>query len=190
VVKHTLQWMQENPRASAGICNLSINLTGYSLSDTEFHEWLRQTIDSSGVDPRKLCFEITETVAISHLSQTNDFLKGLRARGCRVALDDFGSGVSSYGYLKWLEVDSVKIDRQFVKDVVKDPIDLATVRSIHEIVKIMGKRTVAEGVEDLVTLVKLRELGVDHAQGYHIHRPSPLDELADRNAIVNDGRAA
>jgi EAL domain-containing protein (putative c-di-GMP-specific phosphodiesterase class I) len=181
VVKNTLDWMKQNPQALADIASLSINLTGYSLSDTEFHDWLCRTVDESGIDPHRLCFEVTETVAIAHIEQTNMLLRGLRDRGCLVALDDFGSGLSSYGYLKGLEVDTVKIDRQFVRNVATDPIDFATVRSIHEVSKIMGKRTVAEGVEDRETWDALQDLGVDHAQGYLIHRPSPLADLADAN---------
>ncbi|MCP5085795.1 MAG: EAL domain-containing protein, partial [Rhodobacteraceae bacterium] len=107
----------------------------------------------------------------------SQFLKVLKDLGCRVALDDFGSGMSSFAYLKNMPIDYLKIDGLFVKDIVDDPIDLAMVRSIHEIGHAMGKLTIAEYVESQAILGKLREIGVDYAQGFDIGQPQPIDEL-------------
>ncbi len=125
----------------------------------------------------KICFEITETAAITNLVSATRFITALKGWGCHFALDDFGSGLSSFAYLKQLAVDFLKIDGVFVKDVVDDPINLAMVKSINDIGKVMGKRTIAEFVENESILRKLREVGVDYAQGYRIGRPTPLERL-------------
>jgi Amt family ammonium transporter len=126
-----------------------------------------------------LGFEVTETAAIANLAQAERFISALREEGAHFALDDFGSGLSSFGYLKSLAVDYLKIDGMFVKDILRDPIDLAMVRSINEIGHIMGKRTVAEFVENEAILERLREIGVDFVQGYHIGMPGRLDEVIE-----------
>ena len=129
------------------------------------------------VAPSQICFEITETAAIANLGSAIHFIKTLKARGCRFALDDFGSGLSSFAYLKTLPVDFLKIDGLFVKDIVDDAINLAMVKSINEIGQVMGKRTIAEFVENESTLEKLKEIGIDYAQGYGIGRPLPIDNM-------------
>jgi EAL domain-containing protein (putative c-di-GMP-specific phosphodiesterase class I) len=122
-------------------------------------------------------FEITETAAVGSLDQAVSVIQQLQARGATVALDDFGVGMSSMAYLKRLPVDFVKIDGQFVRDMATDPLDLAMVRSINDIAHLMGKQTIAEFVETESVLVLLRSLGVDHAQGYFVGRPMPIDDL-------------
>ena len=134
-------------------------------------------LDGTNVPAEKLCFEITETAAITNLVSATRFITALKGWGCHFALDDFGSGLSSFAYLKQLAVDFLKIDGVFVKDVVNDPINLAMVKSINDIGKVMGKRTIAEFVENDGILEKLREVGVDYAQGYRVGRPKPLDRL-------------
>ncbi|MFM9437025.1 diguanylate cyclase (GGDEF)-like protein/PAS domain S-box-containing protein [Janthinobacterium sp. CG_23.3] len=151
----------------------AINLSGATLCDDDFLQFIRGQFQQSAVDPASICFEITETVAIANLVQATALMRELRAIGCQFALDDFGSGMSSFAYLKHLPVHYLKIDGSFVKDMVKAPIDRAMVESINHIGHVMGIRTIAEFVEDEATLEALREIGVDFAQGYAIQRPQP-----------------
>jgi EAL domain-containing protein (putative c-di-GMP-specific phosphodiesterase class I) len=129
------------------------------------------------IPTHKICFEITETAAIANLSSATKFINYLRERGSLFSLDDFGSGLSSFAYLKNLQVDYLKIDGFFVKDIVDDEVDLAMVRAINEVGHIMSKKTIAEFVENEEIFNLLRELSVDYAQGYGISKPLPLDQL-------------
>ncbi len=174
VVTHALQWVAAH-QDRLGQC--SINLSGQSLGDAAFMEFVLQSLSDTTVPCSKLCFEITETAAISNLQTAHHFIASLRARGCKFALDDFGSGLSSFAYLRNLPVDVLKIDGQFVKDIAHDPVSLAMVKSIHEIGCLMGKRTVAEFVESPAILAVLREIGVHYAQGYAVGYPVPLDQV-------------
>ena len=140
-------------------------------------QFVLRKFDECGVSPEKICFEVTETAAIGNLMKATRFMSILKDRGCRFSLDDFGSGMSSFGYLKNLPVDYLKIDGVFVKDIADDPVDFAMVKAINEMGHVMGKRTVAEFVEKEAILLKLREIGVDYAQGYGIAKPRPLTEL-------------
>ncbi len=153
----------------------SINLSGQSLGDRELLAIIRQGCRQ--VAPERLCFEITETAAICNLPRARPFLEALRQLGCRLALDDFGTGLSSYAYLRRLPVDLLKIDGQFVRDICQDPVALAMIRSINEVTHILGKRTVAEWVENRSILEQLRELAVDYVQGYHLGEPVPLEQI-------------
>lgn len=153
---------------------ITINLSGASLGDDGLFEFIRATRDEFGIAFSEVCFEITETVAISNLSRATQLIRELRTLGCRFALDDFGSGLSSFAYLKNLPVDYIKIDGGFVKDIVTDPIDRAMVEAIHQIGKIMKIQTIAEWVENEATLSILKEIGVDFAQGFHIGKPQPV----------------
>jgi diguanylate cyclase (GGDEF)-like protein/PAS domain S-box-containing protein len=177
VIDAAFAWLTKHPMHLAGLSLCAINLSGHSLGDDDFLEFVIQRFSTSDVPPSKICFEITETAAIANFSRATRFIRALKQLGCPFALDDFGSGLSSFAYLKTLPVDFLKIDGVFVKDLVHDPLDLAMVKSINELGQVMGKRTIAECVENDEILGKLRELGVDYAQGYGVGRPRPLDEL-------------
>lgn len=173
VVGNVLRFLREQPGA-AGRDIWTINLSGQSLGDDHFLAFVIEGLAGSGVDPRRICFEITETAAIADIARAQRFMGELKKLHCRFALDDFGSGMSSYAYLKNLPVDFVKIDGAFVKNITKDTIDFVMVESFNRISHIMGIQTVAEFVEDEMTAQRLREIEVDYVQGYHIHRPEPL----------------
>ncbi|TNF39252.1 MAG: EAL domain-containing protein [Gammaproteobacteria bacterium] len=154
----------------------TINLSGQTLSDPSFVDDISALFELHDIQPEKICFEITETAAISHLKNAMKLINELKSMGCAFALDDFGSGLSSFAYLKNLPVDYLKIDGAFVKDMIDDPIDFAMVKSINEVGHVMGKQIIAEFVEDELILEKLRELGVDYAQGYAIGRPEKMTD--------------
>lgn len=174
VVTHALQWMVQHQDQ---IDQCSINLSGQSLGDEVFMAFVLDTLAHTPLPCHKLCFEITETAAISNLHTAKHFIDTLRQLGCKLSLDDFGSGLSSFAYLRNLPVDELKIDGQFVRDIATDPISLAMVKSIHEIGCLMGKKTVAEFVETPAILELLRGFGVHYAQGYSVGYPMPVDEL-------------
>jgi diguanylate cyclase (GGDEF)-like protein/PAS domain S-box-containing protein len=174
VITTILNWYSQNPDKFAALALCSINLSGQSLSDEEILRYVVNSFENIGIDPRKFCFEITETAAIANLTNATHFIKTLKERGVRFSLDDFGSGLSSFAYLKNLPVDYLKIDGQFVKDVLVDPIDLAMVKSINDIGHVMGKKTIAEFVETRAILDIMEDIGIDYAQGYGIAKPSVL----------------
>ncbi|MEA3275114.1 MAG: EAL domain-containing protein [Pseudomonadota bacterium] len=177
VTSKAFEWLADHPDHLQQLSLCAINLSGLSLGNEEFLDFVAKTFKENRVLPQKICFEVTETAAIANLSGATRFLKALKSYGCQFALDDFGSGMSSFSYLKNLPVDYLKIDGVFVKDIVDDPIDLAMVKSIHEIGRAMGKLTIAEYVENKAILGKLQEIGIDYAQGYYIGRPQPIEEL-------------
>ena len=150
---------------------LSLNLSGTSLSDESFMSFLEAELDRFPIEPGALCFEVTETATISNIAEVAEFMHRLKSRGCLFSLDDFGSGLSSFAYLKELPVDLIKIDGDFVGDILKSPADAAVVDAISRVGKAMSIRTVAERVDSLELLEALRELGVDYAQGYHFAKP-------------------
>ena len=150
----------------------NINLSGHSLNDEAYHFIIAQ-LEETGIDPNGICFEITETTAIDNLGYATSLIRRLKKLGCRFALDDFGSGLSSFGYLKTLPLDYLKIDGSFVRDMTSDLISQAMVESIHHIGHVMGLQTIAEGVENETILAKVRELGIDYAQGFAINDPQP-----------------
>jgi len=155
----------------------SINLSGISLSNDTVLARIMELIEKYKLKKDTICFEITETAAIANLSNACNFIKELNKLGCQFSLDDFGSGLSSFTYLKNLPVNSIKIDGSFVKDINKDLMDFAFVKSINEIGHVMGMKTIAEFVENVSILKLLRDINVDMAQGFFIQRPLPLDEL-------------
>jgi diguanylate cyclase (GGDEF)-like protein/PAS domain S-box-containing protein len=177
VITSAFEWFCNNPQHLKLLSLCSINLSGQSLGDDELLTFILQRFSETGIPPHKICFEITETAAISKLSSASQWIQSLRQRGCRFALDDFGSGLSSFGYLKTLPVDYLKIDGQFIKDIIGNPMNMAIVRSIHEIARVMGTSTIAEFVESDAILEKLREIGIDYAQGYGISRPQPFEYM-------------
>ena len=163
---------QQDPRRL--MCN--INLSGASLGEPGLQSYIDEQLALHQVPPDTICFEITESVAIANLERAATFMHAMRQKGCRFALDDFGSGLSSFAYLKTLPVDYLKIDGVFVKDVAHDPVARAMVQAIHTVGHVMGIKTVAEYVENDRILAALREIGVDYAQGYGIAHPRPMEE--------------
>ena len=178
VVGNVLRWMHEHPEAVATLDHLSINLSGHSLNDTSLLEFLFEHFQRYPVPRERLCFEVTETAAIANLEDAADFIRELQGLGCRFSLDDFGSGLASYGHLKNLPVDYIKIDGSFIRNMTDDPADIALVRSINEMGHLMGKRTIAEYVENDRIRECLREIGIDYVQGYGVEKPKPLDSLS------------
>jgi len=155
----------------------SINLSGSSLGDPSMLSYVREQLGRHNLPPETLCFEITETAAVANLALAAHFIRELKALGCWFALDDFGSGMSSFAYLQSLPVDSLKIAGAFLRHIETDPVEYAMVEAIHRVGHVMRLKTVAEGVESLDTLETLRRIGVDYAQGYAIAEPRPLEEL-------------
>lgn len=153
---------------------VSINLSGQSLSDETFLDDVLSYLKGSRVDKSRIYFEITETSAMAHLGRALRFIGALKEQGCRFILDDFGSGFSSFSYLRNLPVELLKIDGELVRDMARDPVLKAMVRSIHEISHSIGLKTIAEWVEDEATLDALKELGVDYGQGFLLHRPEKI----------------
>jgi len=182
VVSHALAWMVPHQDQ---IEQCSINLSGQSLGDPMFMAFVLEALAATPMPCHKLCFEITETAAIGNLHAAKDFIDTLRRLGCKLSLDDFGSGLSSFAYLRNLPVDVLKIDGQFVRDIATDAVSLAMVKSIHEIGCLMGKETVAEFVENPTILALLRGFGVHYAQGYSVGYPVPLDEVLLSPALLH-----
>jgi len=179
VINYSFSMLMQYPLFLSSIGHFSINLSGQSLTEDGFLDFIISMFDETGMQPEKICFEITETAAIANLSMASNFINTLRDIGCRFALDDFGSGLSSFGYLKNLPVDYLKIDGMFVRDIVTDPIDRAMVKSINEIGQVMGMETIAEFVESDEITEMLRDIGVDYVQGYAFGAPIPLTDVLD-----------
>ncbi|MDE1164256.1 MAG: EAL domain-containing protein [Pseudomonas sp.] len=169
VFKVIQQCMNEAPKGPLAMC--AINLSGISIGDDEFLGYLREQFQRFAIAPQLICFEITETAAISNLGSAIRFINELKSLGCKFSLDDFCAGMSSFAYLKHLPVDYLKIDGSFVKDMLDDPVNRAMVEVINHIGHVMGKQTIAEFVETPLIEQALLEIGVDYAQGYLIERP-------------------
>jgi diguanylate cyclase (GGDEF)-like protein/PAS domain S-box-containing protein len=180
VVDHILIWMELHYQHLGDIDHFAINLSGASLGSRTLLSHIMQQITLHNLPPSMIKFEITETAAISNLRDATLFIKTLREFGCQFALDDFGSGLSSFAYLKHLPVSTLKIDGMFVKDILDDPIDEAMVKSINDIGHVMGMKTIAEFVENDAIKQRLKDMGVDFAQGYGIGRPVPIDDILQR----------
>jgi len=177
VISNALHWLAANPATTQRIGRVYVNLSGDSLSDPQLHDFIRTMLDETRVQPVKIGFEITETAAIGNLTRANQLIAELRRLGCAFSLDDFGSGVSSFAYLKALTVDWLKIDGLFVGNIVHDRVDHEMVRSITDIGHVMGKKVVAESVESTAVLERLRQMGVDYAQGHALGSPIGLDAV-------------
>lgn len=177
VVESAFHWIKDNPQKMAKLGMVSINLSGHSLTDTQMMSYVFDRLLEYKLPPEKICFEITETTAISNLADAVDLMRELKKIGCRFALDDFGAGHATYNYLKHLPLDFVKIDGAFVRDICTDENDYVMVRSINDLSHYLGLQTIAEYVEDDGILQRLSEIGVDYAQGYGIERPRWLDSL-------------
>lgn len=183
VINNFCSYLQKKLKAesqtSRGIGNsfkrlYTINLSGESINNDELLNFLKNQFQTYQIPTEIICFEITETVAVSNLDRAGQIIQEIRAMGCKIALDDFGSGMSSFGYLKYLPVDYLKIDGSFVKDIVDDPIDYAMVEAINRIGHVMGIETIAEYVANEQILRKIQAIGVDYAQGFGIAKPQPL----------------
>jgi diguanylate cyclase (GGDEF)-like protein/PAS domain S-box-containing protein len=161
-------------QSSAPGVTWSINLSGTSIGDERLLDYIIEQKALHGISFRQVCFEITETAAITNLQKANALIGKLRALGCRFALDDFGVGMASFNYLKHLQVDYLKIDGSFIKELVTSPLDRAIVRSIAQVAHAAGKQTIAEFVENEAIIECLREMGVDYAQGYGVGHPMPI----------------
>ncbi|WP_433200331.1 putative bifunctional diguanylate cyclase/phosphodiesterase [Dactylosporangium sp. CS-047395] len=184
VIGAALERLAERYRgADPGDEVFSINLSGSSLGDASLLQYIRDELEEHGVPPRAICFEVTETVAVGDVDRAVAFIRELRALGCQFALDDFGSGLSGFTYLKQFPADLVKIDGSFVRGIVRDPLDRAVVESVHRISHEMGLRTIAEFVEDAEILEALRAIGVDYAQGYGTGVPVPFDGWLAEHAL-------
>ncbi len=177
VVSTALDWLSDNPDHLRSLSLCSINLSGLSLGDVPLLDYLVERLKHRRNLSGKLCFEVTETAAIANFNNALHFIGTLKSIGCRFALDDFGSGLSSFAYLKKLPVDFLKIDGVFVEDIANDPVSLAMVNSINEVGHLMGMETIAEFVKNDQILAKLRAIGVNYAQGYGVGKPRPLAEL-------------
>jgi diguanylate cyclase (GGDEF)-like protein/PAS domain S-box-containing protein len=169
------------PHSKAALTNAfyAVNLSGASINDSSFIDFLRKLLTRFNLPRGLLCFEVTETTAISNLTKAAQLIHEVKAMGCRFALDDFGIGMSSFAYLKYLPVDYIKIDGVFVRDMATDPMDHAIVEAINRIAHILGLKTVAEFVESETILDRLRAIGVDYAQGYFIAKPEALVKSDD-----------
>ena len=176
VIRNALRIIDGLRGKPGGDCSFSINLSGQSAADPTLRFFIQEQIELYDVDPAQIWFELTETAAISHFSVAVDLIKSIRGFGSKVALDDFGSGLSSFGYLKNLPVDVIKIDGQFVKEIANNTIDREMVRAIHHVGRSMGIETVAEFVESQAIVDELIKIGIDYAQGYHIGKPCSISD--------------
>ena len=177
VTKTVFDWINRHRDRMPELHGFAINLSGQTASDPAFIDFVRQQFQRTGIDHDWVSFEVTETAAVASLSGTAGIIHELKRMGCKVALDDFGSGLASYSYLKELPVDWLKIDGVFVRDITNDREDYAVVKSINDIGHFLGKKTIAEYVKDDATLDRIREIGVDFGQGFGIARPMLMDDL-------------
>ncbi|MES3006976.1 MAG: EAL domain-containing protein [Pseudomonadota bacterium] len=185
VITHFFTWFATHVGQLDEIDCFSVNLSGQSLGDPEFLEFLSTELSRHQMPVNRICFEITETSLIENLVYTGRFIRSLKELGCRFALDDFGAGMSSFTYLRNLPVDVLKIEGMFCKNIRSSAIDRAMVSSINEIGHLMNLQTVAEYVETAETLAICQELGIDYAQGFHLHRPEPLENcLTKRSEVI------
>ena len=177
VVRNAFEWLAGESARLRTISLASLNISGGSLCDPEFISYLLELWAAGGIPAQKICLEVTETAAVTDIATAQKVMRDLRALGFRFALDDFGSGLCSFAYLKHLPVDYLKIDGTFVRQADRNATSRAMVQAINQIAQVMGKRTVAEFVENAAIMNVVRGLGVDFAQGYGIHRPAPLQTL-------------
>ena len=184
VVREAFTWISQLMDEQKVVPHLAINLSGASVTDNSFMEYLLEQISEFGVGTSRLCFEITETGTISNLVKAADFVRSFRNLGCKFSIDDFGTGLASHNYLRELPVDYVKIDGSFITGIAKSRSDYAMARSINDLAHFLGQETIAESVESDAIIVKLEEIGVDYLQGWGVGRPKPLAEVtADLSSL-------
>jgi len=172
VINRALSWLADNPSHTEQVAHCGINISAESLATSSLIEFISEKLAIYAVPAEKICIEVTETAAVQNIEQANDHLRRLKELGCKVALDDFGTGMSSFSYLKHLDVDFLKIDGAFIRNIKDDPVDFAMVKAIKDVGKIMDIQTIAEFVEDDMTLSVLNLIGIDYAQGYGIGKPA------------------
>ena len=182
VIEHTMQWLAETNNSDNRPVTVAINLSGQTISTPDMLKFIIDKMEETGVSAEHIIFEITETAAIANITSATSFMLTLRGCGFRFSLDDFGSGLSSFTYLKKLPVDFLKIDGAFVRDILSDPVDYAMVRSINELGQLLGMETIAEFVETTELADELRRMGVNYAQGYAYARPQPLNNFTRNQA--------
>ncbi|WP_432822297.1 two-component system response regulator [Trichloromonas sp.] len=171
VIRNAISLLGQYP----GLKRLAINLSAHAFGDEGIMPLVEDLLRKENVDPGRIIFELTESASLTNVSATQKMIARLQEIGCRFAVDDFGTGFSTFSYLKQFPANSIKVDGSFIRDLGNDPVNLALVRSIHEVARTLGKETVAEFVENETDLHVLREMGIDFAQGYHIGRPGPID---------------
>ena len=185
VLRNTIKWLSARSENDPTIDMLCINLSGQSIGDRIFHrEAIEMLSEAGSTICEKICLEITETAAVTNLADASLFIEQVNRLGVRIALDDFGAGASSFGYLKNLAVDILKIDGQFIKDLVDDPLDDVAVRCFIDVARVVGLKTVAEFVDKPAVLSRVRALGIDYAQGFLVHKPEPIDCLTELSSAA------
>jgi|GEM_PF-3042657 len=180
VLKRIFGELEQHPQIWQRCSLLSVNLSGSSLNDDRLLAFIEALFEDHQVPPQRICFELTETAAVANLTKTADLVRYLQRLGCTFSIDDFGTGFSSYEYLKRLPVDYVKIDGSFVKEIERSPSDLAMVKSINEIAHVLGRKTIAEYVETASIRQCLTDMGIDFVQGYGVQMPLSLDSFLGR----------
>ena len=185
VVTHTLEWMSAQFQQTGEFPKCAINISGASIGDLYFREFMLHTLEDSDVPGHCLCFEITETAAVANFDDAIAFMSVLKQFDCQFALDDFGSGMSSFTYLKNLPVDYVKIDGAFVRDLLVDDVSLAMVKALADVSAVMNIQTIAEFVETNDVRLKLEEIGIDYVQGYGVGKPQSLTQFEVSSVQVN-----
>jgi len=175
MLTQVLSLMQQGALGHFGM--VAVNLSGQSIGDRSFQTFVQDLVSSTSFDHSKLCFEITETAVVTHIECARNFVIAARALGVKIALNDFGAGASSFGYLKSLPVDYLKIDGQFVQRVCEDGLDRTAIRAFRDVARVCGLKTVAEYVEHPDTFAELKNIGIDFVQGYLFHGPEPIDNL-------------
>jgi len=175
VIKNSMSWLAETEKSGGDPITISINLSGQTIGSPDMLKFIIDQMEETGVPAEQIIFEITETAAIANITSATSFMLTLRGCGFRFSLDDFGSGLSSFTYLKKLPVDFLKIDGTFVRDILSDPVDYAMVKSINELGQLLGKETIAEFVETTELADELERMGVNYVQGYAFAKPRPLN---------------
>lgn len=185
VLRNTFDWLHRNQAFLNHVESLSINLSGQSLVDLTFHEFANQIANDIKIDYTKICFEITETSAVTNILDAKKFIDRMRQYGIQFSLDDFGSGASSFGYLRNFPVSYLKIDGQFIKDLLENEIGQATVKCITEVAKITHTKTIAEWVDNDDVEALLKKMGVNFTQGYLKHKPAPIEYLLNKECLYS-----
>ena len=177
VIAHSLAWLSENTNNDTALITITINLSGHTLGNPDMLKFIIDKMEETGAAPEQIIFEVTETSAITNITSATSFMLTLRGYGFRFSLDDFGSGLSSFTYLKKLPVDLLKIDGIFVRDILSDPVDFAMVKAISELGQLLGKEIIAEFVETRELADELRKMGVNYMQGHAYGKPQPLNNF-------------